>query len=284
MDNLFLALPVPGNHHDPRSKIHLLLKQFARKEAESLFSGKKAVPHDFGPFGNLIFPYFEMGNINSLNLFDLDELIIFSFYYANRKRYRRVADIGANIGLHSVILSKCGFAVRAFEPDPHHFEVLLKNLKLNECTKVQPFNAAVSSKAGEMEFIRVLGNTTASHLAGSKANPYGKLDKFWVKVEAFGPIIAWADLIKMDIEGHEKVVLTVTKQADWQKTDALVEIENADNAAAAYKHFKKLGVNLFTQKTNWQRVASMDDMPTSYHEGTLFISSKPEMPWQEDDK
>ena len=81
------------------------------------------------------------------------------------------------------------------------------------------------------------------------------------------------------MEGHEKVVLLSTELKHWVKTDALVEIENADNAAAVYGHFTTLGVKLFSQKTNWQQVHSLDDMPTSYHEGTLFVTCRDEMPW-----
>ena len=281
LENLLLALPSLSNYHNPGSKVYTLLKQVARREVENLFSGDRPEAREFGPFGRLVFPYFKMGNIDSLNLFDLDELIIFSFYRANRKRYRRVLDIGANIGLHSIIMSKCGFDIRSYEPDPRHYEVLQKNLKLNNCDNVQPFNAAVSSQAGEMEFVRVLGNTTASHLAGSKPNPYGDLEKFPVKVEAFEPLIVWADLIKLDVEGHEKVVLLSTKRDQWLKTDALVEIENKDNATAVYEHLTAMGVNLFSQKTGWRQVRNLDDMPTSYHEGTLFVTCKKEMPWLE---
>jgi FkbM family methyltransferase len=279
LESLFLALPSLGSHYSPTSKVYTLLKQVARQEVEKLFAGDKPVAREFGPFGNLVFPYFKMGNIDSLNLFDLDELIIFGFYWTNRKRYRRVLDIGANIGLHSVILAKCGFEVHSYEPDPKHFEVMQRNLALNNCAKVQAFNTAVSSQAGEMEFVRVLDNTTGSHLAGSKPNPYGELERFPVKVEAFEPLINWADLIKLDIEGHEKIVLLSTKREHWLKTDALVEIENAGNAAAVYEHFNTVGVKLFSQKTNWRLVRNIDDMPTSYHEGTLFVTCKSKMPW-----
>ena len=279
LDDLFLALPLLGSHYNTGSKVYALLKQVAHREVEDLFSDDEPKAKKFGPFGKLIFPYFKMGAIDSLNLFDLDELIIFSFYRTNRKRYRRVLDIGANIGLHSVIMSKCGFEVRSYEPDPRHFEVMKRNLELNKCTNVQPLNVAVSSKTGEMEFVRVLGNTTGSHLAGSKLNPYGDLDRFPVKVEAFEPLIAWADLIKLDVEGHEKIVLLSTKHEHWLKTDALVEIENADNAAAVYEHFKNEGVKLYSQKKNWSLVRSIEDMPTSYHEGTLFVTCKSKMPW-----
>ena len=124
LENLFLALPSVSDQHAPGSKLCALLKQVARREVENLFYDHDAKSNEFKPFGDLVFPYHTMGAIDSLNLFDLDELIIFSFYWLNCKRYRRVLDIGANIGLHSIILSKCGFEVCAYEPDPQHFEIL----------------------------------------------------------------------------------------------------------------------------------------------------------------
>lgn len=279
LESFFMALPSLHSHHALGSKVYALLKKVARREVENLFSDHDATVKEFKPFGELLFPYHKMGAIDSLNLFDLDELIIFSFYWINRKRYKRVLDIGANIGLHSIILSKCGFEVRAYEPDPQHFEILQRNLALNNCSNVQAFNAAVSSKAGEMEFVRVLGNLTASHLAGSKANPYGDLERFPVQVEAIEPLISWADLIKLDVEGHEKEVLLVTNREHWLSTDALVEVENESNCAAIYEYLTTLGVRLFSQKTGWRLVRNINDMPTSYHEGTLFVTSKSEMPW-----
>ena len=279
LGSLFLALPSLSNQHAPGSKLYDLLKKIARREVENLFCDSAEQAREFMPFGNLIFPYHKMGVMDSLNLFDLDELIIFSFYWTNRKRYRRVLDAGANIGLHSIILSKCGFEVRACEPDPQHFEILQRNLALNNCSNVQAFNAAVSNKTGEMEFVRVLDNMLGSHLAGSKANPYGDLEKFPVRIEAIEPLIIWADLIKLDVEGHEKEVLLATNREHWLSTDALVEVENEGNATSIYRHFTTLGVQLFSQKTNWQLVHDVDDMPTSYHEGTLFVTCNNEMPW-----
>ncbi|MEA1960386.1 MAG: FkbM family methyltransferase [Bacillota bacterium] len=231
------------------------------------------------PFGELIFPYHKMGTVDSLNLFDLDELIIFSFYWKNRNRYKKVLDIGANLGLHSILIKKCGYEVSCYEPDPTHFNVLEKNFNLNNITDINKFNKAVSSKSGEMEFVRVLGNTTGSHLAGSKANPYGELEKFFVEVVEIRSLLKDVDLVKMDVEGHEKEVLLCTKTDDWTNTDALIEIENTNNAQAIYKHFRGMELRLFAQKINWKEVKKVEDMPTSYREGTLFVSCKKEMPW-----
>jgi len=279
LEKLFLSLPLVSGHHAPGSQLYNLFKQVSRKEIEILFSETEPQSVRFKPFGDLVFPFFSMGSVDSLNLFDLDELIIFSFYWKNRTKYRKVADIGANVGLHSILMWKCGFEVSCYEPDPIHFEKLKENFSLNHISDIQAFNMAISSQNGEMEFVRVLGNTTGSHLAGAKLKPYGKLERFQVKLEPFGKIMQGADLIKLDIEGHEREVLLHTTCREWETTDALVEVENTDNATAIYEHFSTLGVNLFSQKTNWQEVSSVKDMPTSYREGSLFVSIKDEMPW-----
>ena len=279
LQDLLLSLPLVTDHHAPGTQLYNLLKQVSRKEIEGLFSEKEPQSVDFKPFGELVFPYCSMGAVDSLNLFDLDELIIFSFYWKNRTRYRKVVDIGANLGLHSILMRKCGYQISCYEPDPVHFEKLKENLALNHISDAQSFNMAVSNQDGEMEFVRVLGNTTGSHLAGAKLNPYGKLERFSVRLEPFGKIMQGTDLIKLDIEGHEREVLLHTARGDWEATDALVEIENAGNAAAIYEHFSALGVNIFSQKRNWQEVRNVNDMPTSYREGTLFVTMKSEMPW-----
>ena len=95
-------------------------------EAKPIFEANKKV--SFAELGAISLPYQKMGAIDSIDLFGLDELLIFAFYYRNRGRYSRAADIGANIGLHSIVLSMCGCEVEAYEPDPAHCEKLLRNL------------------------------------------------------------------------------------------------------------------------------------------------------------
>jgi len=279
LNDLLELLPTIWEQHNPHDALHKMLKKVARQEVESIFDIEETKPVRFGQFGELNFPYHSMGAINSLNLFDLDELIIFSFYYLSRNRYKKVLDIGANIGLHSTLLGLCGYEVHSFEPDPVHYELLKRNLELNGCTNNKVTNAAVSSEDGELEFVRVLGNTTGSHLAGAKDNPYGDLERFPVEVKAFGPLIEWADLIKMDVEGHEPEILLSTKREDWENTDALIEIQNEKNAGLVYDHFQSMGVNLFCQQLNWGKAESLADIPTSYKQGTLFASCSDRMPW-----
>ncbi len=62
-------------------------------------------------------------------------------------------------------------------------------------------------------------------------------------------------------------------------TDAITEVGNETNAKYIFSHFKKIGVNLFAQKINWQIVEKLEQMPTSYRDGSLFITLKDKMPW-----
>ncbi|MBS3905153.1 MAG: FkbM family methyltransferase [Simkania sp.] len=278
LDAIIFGLPTIKDHHCTTSAPYALLKHIARHEITSLFSSSDTEAKSFGPFGTLAFPYHKMGAIDSLDLFGLDELIIFSFYWINRNRYRRVLDIGGNIGLHSIVMSRCGYEVKVFEPDYIHFKKLIENLSLNKSTNVNPIQAAVSTKTGTAEFVRVLGNTTSSHLEGCK-NPYGDLEKITVNIESFKDLIHSVDLIKMDVEGHEKDLILSTTAEDWSHLDAIIEVGSKENAKAIFDHLQKIHVNAFAQKKNWAKVSFLEDMPISHKDGSLFISTKNEMPW-----
>ncbi len=278
IDLLLEAIAESRHAHIPSTRLYQLIKSLVRPEFEKAFSSTVGVAQPFWKFGELSLPYTKMGAIDSIDLFGLDELIIFSFYHANRNRYRRVIDIGANLGLHSIVLSLCGFEVKCFEPDPWHFSILSKNLTANGATSVSSFPAAVSLDDGEAQFVRVLGNTTGSHLDGAK-DSYGDKEHFTVKTMAIQPLFAWADLAKIDAEGHEKVLLLTATKEIMATTDIMVEIGSTENAVAVFDHFSALGVNLFAQKIGWKPAQSANDLPTSHREGSLFLSMKPTMPW-----
>jgi len=238
---------------------------------------------NLGKIGEIKFPFFSMGNVNSSNLFGLDELILFSFYFANRNIYRRVLDLGANIGLHSLVLIKLGFEVTSYEPDPIHIERILQNLRENKFSSGGVIEAAVSTANEKKDFVRILGNTTGSHLAGAKSQkPYGGHETFPVTVRDFNEImIAGFDLIKMDVEGHEAALISHLNSEYFQTTDIMLEVGNRENAEVIYKRTMGLGLNLFSQKINWELVKDLADVPFSYKEGSLFITSKKEMNWSQ---
>jgi FkbM family methyltransferase len=277
---LLKALTSLKEFHAPNCETYGFLNSVAKTAVINLFGQESPQKASLSYLGNIDFPYFSMGAINSTHLFGLDELITFAFYWSNRDRYSKVADLGANIGLHTIVMNHIGYEVTAYEPDPVHFSQLKKNIEAN-CIESMPFliNKAVSTKSGELEFTRVVGNTTGSHISGSKENPYGELDKFTVSADSFKDFFGSFDLLKIDIEGHEADILLGTTQADWQNTDAIVEIGTRKNGQKVFEHFDKIGVNLFSQKLSWKPVSTLEDMPSSYKDGSLFISAKKAMPW-----
>ncbi|MDA9897224.1 FkbM family methyltransferase [Alphaproteobacteria bacterium] len=273
-------LPEIASHHARTSDIYKTLNLSALSlVAASDFTCKTEEAVDLGCFGQIVFPFTRMGAVSTLDLFGLDELIIFAFYWVNRDRYRRSADIGANLGLHSILMGKCGWQVTAYEPDPDHATRLLQNLEFNKSTTVKLAQSAVSDRSGNLEFVRVLGNTTSSHLAGAKDNAYGELEKFSVEVEAIAGIMERVDFIKMDAEGQEKTIILGTETEHWRNTDMILEVGTKENAYAIYDHLKKIGVRAFAQKLGWAEVMSLDGMPTHYTQGSLFLTQKSHMFW-----
>ena len=278
--SLLKLLPKTTDNHSPYSDVYKYFLKVAKFSVEYLFGPDNSELINLGEFGVLDIPFFSMGSINTTHLFGLDELILFSFYSQNKSNYRKVADLGANVGLHSVILSNLGFDVTSYEPDLIHFQKIKEHINLN-CKKLKPklINKAISTKSESVEFIRVIGNTTGSHIKGSKDSPYGELETITVETDTFKEIIENFDFLKIDIEGHEADVLMSTTKENWLNTDAMVEVGNAINANKLFNFFKFIDVNLFSQKSNWKRVEIFENMPSSYKEGSLFITCKREVPW-----
>ncbi|QNJ30607.1 methyltransferase/ FkbM family domain protein [Synechococcus sp. PROS-9-1] len=271
-------LPSINHSHARSSSIYQYLDGLLKPAIDDLFGANSDCSADLVNIGNLCLPYFSMGTINSTHLFGLDELIIFSFYQKNIHRYKSVADLGANIGLHSISLSKLGFSVDSYEPDPEHLERIKLNIGLNNVTP-NIIAAAVSIDDGETEFTRVVGNTTGSHLSGAKDEPYGELERFSVPTRAFKNILLEHELLKIDVEGHEANIICSSDPTDWTNSDAIVEVGSISNAERIFNHFRDSNIHLFAQSLSWQEVFSLSDMPSSYKDGSLFISSKGKMPW-----
>lgn len=118
-----------------------------------------------------------------------------------------VCDIGANIGNHSVFFGKMLNAKRilAFEPQPHCYATLCRNLELNGLTNALAYNCMVGPNSGRGDVTRFNArNLGATAFAPAKVGPV--------------PMIALDDLIeademqgvsflKIDVEGMQMQVL-----------------------------------------------------------------------------
>lgn len=260
-----------------------------RHDASKVGIRRSLIEHhrlSIAPLGDIDFTLVEMSDapegevISSVELFGLDEMIIFAFYWANRSRYQTVVDLGANLGLHSIVLARMGFSVKAYEPDPVHLRHLKTHLEMNRLsTSVMVHEAAVTVNSGNVEFLRVLGNTTGSHVLGAKNAPYGAIEQFNVKAVSIGGAIEGADLVKMDVEGSEAELLTALRAGELQSTDIICEVGSEENAEAIWNHFANSPVKMYSQKLGWSAARSYHDLPAHHSEGSLFLSTKGHMPW-----
>jgi FkbM family methyltransferase len=110
-------------------------------------------------------------------------------------------DLGAHIGLYTVLLSRKCTKVVAFEPSKVTREALIETLKLNECTNVEVRSECVTNTTGEIVFHDT--GTRASN-ANSIA-PIGKPNKEQsIRID---DLRMEFDFIKIDIEGSELLAL-----------------------------------------------------------------------------
>lgn len=118
-----------------------------------------------------------------------------------------VVDVGANIGVFSVIAARQGrhgLKVHSFEPNPQTFALLLKNRDMNDCANITAHCAAVGERKGTAQF------DMSSDFVGT--HRVSLLDDAADRV----PIVCLDDLfgagvrvgvIKIDVEGYEPFVV-----------------------------------------------------------------------------
>ena len=257
------------NFHNPASLVYKTFKRLFNLKITIEFLKNNKIKNFLNL--NINFPYVELGNINSTHLFGIDELLTFKFYILNKKKYKKVCDIGANIGLHSLILSKCGYKVDSYEPDPDHCSIAKKIFKVNK-VKVNLIERAVSNYSGIADFTRIINNTTGSYI-GKKKSSYGPVNKLKVKVINAKELSRKYDFIKIDAEGSEFDILSQFSSKDFKKTDFMIEISTGSSRRNLWNMINEKKLKVYSQKISWKRVKKIEELPASHREGLIFISS-----------
>lgn len=120
-------------------------------------------------------------------------------------------DVGANIGLYSINLSKrnAGLHIYAFEPLPRTFEYLNRNINLNGAERIKTLRMGLSEQVGEFRFYfdpelsvaASMRNVSGGDSVQEIVCPVDTIDGF-VKREKLA-----VDFIKCDVEGAEFLVV-----------------------------------------------------------------------------
>jgi FkbM family methyltransferase len=120
----------------------------------------------------------------------------------------RVVDIGANVGLYSLLLA--GLAgpagqVYAFEPEPSLFRTLAHNCRRSGLGNLTLFNQALGDRAGQVGFYRSIFNSGDNRLGDFGWQGQG-VQVEMVRLDDALPERC-IDFIKMDVQGYEMRVL-----------------------------------------------------------------------------
>ena len=126
-----------------------------------------------------------------------------------------VLDIGANFGLYTAIsatLVKDRGRIYCFEANPHTFELLKRTLYANRLAQhpnVTAVNALVSDSTGRglLHYIpEFLGGATMTDI-GQWGEARRSVELDMIAIDQFLPNDMAVDLVKIDVEGHEPLVM-----------------------------------------------------------------------------
>ena len=129
------------------------------------------------------------------------------------KENMTVIDIGANIGSHTVLISKLvgkKGTVYAFEPSKNHVEILFYNLMINNCTNTKIYCYGCGDK-NENRFVnneflntKVAANFGAIELKTESSSSNDEQVEI-ISIDSFD--FSKIDVVKIDAEGMENLVI-----------------------------------------------------------------------------
>ena len=133
--------------------------------------------------------------------------VLAGFIRANVAPGATVIDVGANIGLSTILLARMAKTVFAFEASPKNAAFLQKNLELNRIGNVRVYVNAASHAVGSVR-IHEATFGAGSHVVSSAHVAAERLPTVEVACVTLDSIdFPQIDFIKIDAEGHEPNVL-----------------------------------------------------------------------------
>jgi len=157
-----------------------------------------------------------------------------------------VVDVGANIGYYTILAASRAKMVYAFEPDKNSFEILKKNIEINNFKNVKIFNKAVGNKNIKVGII-----TSKDNFGDNKVKEGNEIDCM-----RLDDLIDKADILKIDVQGWEpEVILGAKKIISKDKPILFLEYTPSEYANDEMINFLKKNYGSIRSIDYWYYVA-----------------------------
>lgn len=143
-----------------------------------------------------------------------NEIFLKNIYQLSFSEEKKVVlDLGAHIGISTLYIKKMwpNSEILAFEPNPHTFQVLARNIAINNCTNVKLHNCAAYNSNVMTKLYGCIMGIDIDSRGNSLIQSWGQREQTEeieikaVKISDF--IKTKIDFLKIDIEGSEQIVL-----------------------------------------------------------------------------
>ena len=173
-----------------------------------------------------------LGEFDQVALFSREftyEPELTSWLVENVQHFDTIIEIGANVGAHSVLISKCLSAsatLYCFEPSPEAAMRLRANLAGNAARAVHHFEVAVAATSGFLSFHCPRGHLTNGSLrhdfAAIFSDSVESIKVPSLAAQALAELMQGRVLLKIDVEGCEPMLLSAFGELLAQRRVTLI--------------------------------------------------------------
>lgn len=188
-------------------------------------------------------------------------------------------DVGANVGSYTLLASGvCRARSIAVEPIPSSYEVLNRNLQLNDLqTLVTVHGLGIGSEADTLFFTTEL-DALNRVIEPQQRRGVGREGVSPIRVVTLDELLARrrANLVKVDVEGYELEVLKGAREVLTREDlkCVIIEMVHAEDLAAIHTLLVKNGFSPGSYDPFSRSIAPMDDFNHDRH-NTLYLRDMP---------
>ena len=195
--------------------------------------------------------YLKIGDIKYMcrvsDLCSLVETYEYKFYALNKflpTQNDTVFDAGATIGEYALFAAKFAKKVIAIEPDAESFDILKKNIQINNSKNISCLKTAIMDK---QQIVKIYRNTGVQGDSISKVGPNYYLSPAF----SIDSILkdSKVNIIKLDIEGAEYLALLGAKRTIKRfKPRFIIEVHSQKLKSDVIKFLKKFNYSLVRER------------------------------------